>query len=348
MALECPPPMLAFTVVNAALIAAALILFAALAYMLVIELFYAGQVARMFSQAPVFRPLRAEPDPGGEDVRFRTPDGLELAGTYYPALTERRRGVVVFCHEFLGDRHGAYEYAGGLREEGFDLFAYDCRNHGDSQEEPGYEIIHWVSDREVTDLRAALAYLRTRADADPAGVALFGVSRGGGTALCVAGEEPSVWAVVTDGAFPTATTMLHNIRRRAVILIREVTARLMPEIAYRYVGWSARRRMARTLRREFPSIESAARRIPPRPWLAIHGAADGYIEPAILEELVRSSGGAASTTVWLVPGAKHNQCREVAPQEYRSRVAQFLIAAAPRAAALESAKAPEGVVAGNG
>ena len=43
--------------------------------------------------------------------------------------------------------------------------------------------MHWASDREVRDLRAALAYLRTRPDRDPAGFGLFGVSRGGTTAL---------------------------------------------------------------------------------------------------------------------------------------------------------------------
>jgi pimeloyl-ACP methyl ester carboxylesterase len=322
--------MLAQTVAGAMVLLLVLVIVVVAVYVGLIEWRYSAEVARMLRQAPVFRPLRGEPDPGGEEVRFRTEDGLQLAGTYYRALTDRRRGVVVFCHEFLGDRHGAYEYVGALREEGFDLFAYDSRNHGDSDAEPGYEVIHWVSDREVRDLRAALAYLRSRPDRDPAGVALFGVSRGGGTALCVAGEDPTVWAVVTDGAFPTAITMLHHIRRRAVILIHEVTARLMPRVAFEYVVWSVRRRLERQLGRRFPSIERAVKRIPPRPWLAIHGGSDGYIEPGVLEELVRAADGAGSVTVWLVAGAKHNQCREVAGEEYRRRVAEFLRSAAPR------------------
>ncbi len=43
--------------------------------------------------------------------------------------------------------------------------------------------MQWTTDHEVRDLRAALAYLRTRPDHDPAGFGLFGVSRGGTTAL---------------------------------------------------------------------------------------------------------------------------------------------------------------------
>lgn len=294
------------------------------------EVAYTGRVARMFASAPVFQPLRIEPDPGGEDVRFETSDGLTLVGTYYRASTPARAGVVVFCHEFLGDRHSAYEYVGGLREYGFDLFSFDCRNHGDSQHEPGYEIIQWVSDRELIDLRAALDYLKTRPDADPAGVALVGVSRGGGTALCLAGQDPSVWAVVTDGAFPTSNTMLHYVRRWACILVSPLAMRLLPDFVYRFVTWSARRRLGKRLNRTFPPIEKLTARIPPRPWLAIHGEADKYIEAVVLEELVRKAGASATTQVWIVPEAKHNRCRETEPEEYLRRLASFLTAAAPR------------------
>ena len=55
-----------------------------------------------------------------------------------------------------------------LRSLGFDLFSFDFRNHGESAAEAGLIQLQWLSDRELTDLRAALAYLRTRPDADPA------------------------------------------------------------------------------------------------------------------------------------------------------------------------------------
>ncbi len=339
MALELISPMILIAMGGPWVLLAGVVALLALGvggFLLYVELSYTERVARMFSQAPVFKPLRGEPDPGGEEVRFPTSDGLELAGTYYRTSAGTRRGVLVFCHEYLGDRHSAYEYVGSLRRDGFDLFAFDCRNHGDSQGEPGYQIIQWVSDREVTDLRGALEYLRSREDADPAGVALFGVSRGGGTVLCVASQEPRVWAVVTDGAFPSRSTMLHYVRRWAGILVRPWLLRLMPDIALRYATWAARRRLSHDLKRRFPSIERAAGRIAPRPWLAIHGGRDAYIEPSILEELVSRAGSASTTTVWIVPKAKHNQCQATEPAEYRRRVTEFLQAAAPRRAGVET------------
>lgn len=292
---------------------------------------YVPQVTKMFTHPPMMQPLRTIPDPGGEDVRFMTADGFELAGTYYPHEAESRAGVVVFCHEFLGDRHSVYQYAGALRGHGFDLFSFDFRNHGESQSVPGYTNIQWVSDRDLIDLTAAIDYVSRRADADPAGVAVFGVSRGGGTALCVAADRPGgVWAVATDGAFPTRSTCLNYVHRWAEILVRPGLMKVMPRWIYRFAGWAARVRMACQLHRRFPRLERYVKRIPPRPWLAIHGQRDAYIPQEIVEDLVERAGASAPVELWIVPKAKHNRCREVDPDAYADRLARFFLGAAPR------------------
>ena len=82
-------------------------------------------------------------------------------------------GVVVFCHEYLSDRWSASRYADYLRDLGFDLFSFDFRSHGESESDPPYSPLQWVTDHELADLDEALAYLSSRPDADPAGVALF-------------------------------------------------------------------------------------------------------------------------------------------------------------------------------
>ena len=291
---------------------------------------YVPKVARMFQQPPIFRPQVSPPDPEGEPVRFRTTDGFELAGSYLPATTVNRAGVVVFCHEFLGDRHSAYAYIGHLRSLGFDLFSFDFRNHGESAAEAGLIQLQWLSDRELTDLRAALAYLRTRPDADPAGVGLFGVSRGGAAALFITAQEPSVWGVATDGAFPTRTTMLAYVHKWAPILVQQWSLKIMPNFVFRWVAWSARVQTEKELNRIFPRLESMIPRIPPRPWLAIHGARDSYIGPDIARDLVRCAGPKAPIDLWLVPKAKHNRCREIDPQGYERRVSEFFSAHSPR------------------
>src|SRR5262249_29869383 len=152
--------------------------------------------------------------------------------------------------------------------------------------------MHWASDREVRDLRAALAYLRTRPDRDPAGYGLFGVSRGGTTALLAAPTERDVWGVITDGAFPTIGTMLAYIHRWAELYIpNPVLRRAIPPWLYRVLARAGRRRSERARRCRFPDVEKAAARLSPRPWLMIHGERDTYINPEIVEELFERGNG---------------------------------------------------------
>lgn len=290
---------------------------------------YSRIIGRIFEDRPPFHPARGEPLEGGEEVSFPTNDGLELVGSYYQSSEPSRLGVIVFCHEFLGDRHSVRHYAAELLQLGFDLFTFDFRNHGQSASEPDTEPIQWVSDRDRRDLQAALRYLAKRPDHDPAGVALFGVSRGGGAALCVAAESPEVWAIVTDGAFPTQGTMLAYILRWAEIYVRwDWVRRRLPVWVYRYLGWMARQRSERRLRRRFANVERAVKRLGPRPWLAIHGARDAYIGPEIATKLFEKAK--SPKELWMVPRAKHNRSREVAPEAYRRKITEFFLSHAPR------------------
>jgi alpha-beta hydrolase superfamily lysophospholipase len=301
---------------------------ALVAFLIYVSIRYSPIVARIFEETPMLLPLRAQPLVG-DDVSFSTADGIRLAGTYLPAQTEARAGVIVFCHEFLSDRLSAGPYCDGLREMGFDLFTFDFRNHGDSAQEAGHQPLLWVSDRDLTDLRAALDYLRSRPDADPAGFGLVGVSRGGGAALCVAAEDPGIWGVVTDGAFPTKGTMLAYILRWAEIYVGSRTIwRRMPLWIFAFVGWISRLRLQWRLGRRFPDLERAVAQLAPRPWMAIHGEKDAYIGPEIASALFARAG--QPKELWIVAGAKHNRCREIEPAAYRHRLEEFFRNYAPR------------------
>jgi len=290
---------------------------------------YAPIIARIFEERPLFLPLRVAPEPNGEDVRFTTADGLTLGGTYYDARTPERLGVIVFCHEYLSDRWSFQPYADHLRDRGFDVFTFDCRNHGDSGSDPSYHPLQWVTDHEVRDLQAALAYLRTRPGHDAAGVGLFGISRGGGTALVTAADEPGVWGVVSDGAFPTRGTMLAYILRWAEIYVGiPYLWKKMPLWIFQFLAWAGRVRSEKRLGCKFPDVENAVARLAPRPWLMIHGAKDAYIGPAIARALFDEAD--EPKELWIVPGAKHNRCREMEPEAYPERVAEFFLRFAPR------------------
>ena len=308
---------------------AVLILLAIAAPMLYIVIRYSPIVARIFEEKPLFLPLRVARVDDGEDFRFPTTGGLTLAGTYLKARTSSRSGVLVFCHEYLSNRWSVLPYLDHLRDHGFDLLTFDYRNHGESDHDPKYSPLQWVTNHELADLKAAIDYLKARPDADPAGYGLFGVSRGGGTAICGASSDRGAWGVITDGAFPTRGTMVAYIHRWAEIYIQMPWVwKIMPNLAFEYLGWTGRVRTQFRLGCRYSNIEQAVKRLAPRPWLAIHGQKDAYIGIGIAEKLFQLGG--EPKELWVVPQAKHNRCREKDPVGYADRVLAFFDRYAPR------------------
>ena len=102
------------------------------------------------------------PRDDGEEVRFRRRTASSWRAPTCATRSKSRSGVLVFCHEFLSDRWSYRPYADALRDLGFDIFTFDFRNHGASASDPVYQPLQWVTDHEVRDLEAALAYLRSR------------------------------------------------------------------------------------------------------------------------------------------------------------------------------------------
>jgi pimeloyl-ACP methyl ester carboxylesterase len=295
---------------------------------------YLRHMVRIFQEKPLFIIPRGQPVPGAEDVTVRSGDGLNLRGCYLKGEGPRR-GVILFGLEFGSNRWACVPYCEHLLRQGYDVFALEPRNQGDSDRLPGYEPLQWVTEYEIRDTQAALAYLKGRSDADPRGVGLFGISKGGGAGLFAAARDPYVRCSVTDGIFATYTTLVPYLRYWFRIYnTHYVRQAMFPSWYYGYIGliglgWIEAERHCR-----FPHLEPVLRRLG-RPLLMIHGAADTYIKP----EMARSLFDLATPPkeLWLVPEAKHNQAFHLAGDEYRRRTLEFF----------DRHLAPAGAAAGN-
>jgi fermentation-respiration switch protein FrsA (DUF1100 family) len=180
----------------------------------------------------------------------------------------------------------------------------------------------WVTNLEVRDFQAAVDYLHGRADADPRGVGVFGVSRGGGAALLVAAKSPVVRCVITDGAFGTRTTMIPYMRKWVdLYCTRWRLQRWLPNWVYGLVAHVCLWFLSRRRHCKFPSLQRAVAKLAPRPFLMIHGAGDTYIKPEMARRLFEVAPGPKE--FWLVDHAKHNQAIQIAGDEYRQRVSAF-------------------------
>jgi pimeloyl-ACP methyl ester carboxylesterase len=283
---------------------------------------YLDNVQRIFLEKPLFIIPRGQPQPDAEEVTLRSADGLTLRGCYLHHTAARRRGVILFGLEFGSNRWACGPAVDYLRAAGYDVFTWEPRNQGDSDTQEGFEPLQWVTDREAADCQIALEYLKKRPDADPRGVGLYGFSKGANAGLVVAAHDPFVCCAVTDGAFGHYSVMVPYMR--VWFSIYNPHRPLHGLIGAWYFGLIARAAV-RVLERQrgvrFPHIETAIRRLAPRPFLMIHGGADTYIKPVMARALFGYAH--RPKDLWVVPDAKHNQAVAVAGDEYRRRVLEF-------------------------
>jgi pimeloyl-ACP methyl ester carboxylesterase len=303
-------------------VAASVILAAGLAFYWYLMRYYADYLVRIFQEKPLFIIPRGKPIPEAEEVQFATADGLTLRGCYLKTRRAGRRGVILFGLEYGSTRWSCVPYCEHLREAGYDIFTFEPRSQGESEQQSGYEPLQWVTEYEVKDFQAALEYLKYRADADPKGIGFFGISKGGGAGLMAAADDPYVRCFVTDGIFATYTTMVPYMRKWiAIYSTRYWLQWAVPNWFYGLCGRQALKRVVAIRKCSFPDLEKSMRKLAPRPLLMIHGGGDTYIKPEMAQALFKLAR--EPKEFWLVDGAKHNQALHVAGDEYRRRTLEF-------------------------
>jgi len=263
----------------------------------------------------------------GESVSFRAIDGHRLEGVIVPRLDQDREpaGMVVFAHEFGSDRTSCIRYCRSLLEVGYDVFAFDFRNHGASDVESGYRPRQWPSDRERADMLGAVAFITLYLEQNgrSSDVAVFGVSRGAGSAILATVGIDNVKAVITDGAYSSDTILEYLMRRFATVFARiRVVAENHPPVFWRFLRWLLFCEFTRRFGCRFPSVRKAMVRLGDKPVLLIHGEKDSYIPPAQSQALYDLAKGPRS--IWIAPGAKHNLSVVLHPRAYGQRIVRFL------------------------
>lgn len=236
----------------------------------------------------------------GETVTIPSGDH-QLKAWFVPAERETDLAVALF-HGHSSARSQLLPYARFLRRD-YHCLLVDFRACGES-EGPCSS----MGVLEADDVRAAVRYLKDRGCARVGG---WGMSMGGAALLRAAADTPAIEAVVTEGTFDR---------------VRHVAAKRLKDRGYplpRLLAGAIVEAVSRELGVALEADEPAEviGRISPRPVLVIHGSEDATSEVANGHRLYRAGG--YPKELFVVQGAGHTRCYQVAPGEYERRVLAF-------------------------
>lgn len=148
-------------------------------------------------------PASANATAGGQvrltihSVRFRTTDGIELSGWFFPAPGPPPRVTVLVFNGNAGNRAYRVPLAEALRQHGMQVLLTDYRGYGGN---PGVPTERGLA----ADSRAARAYLASRPDVDASRIVYFGESLGSAVAVDLAAEHPPA-ALILRSPFTSLT-----------------------------------------------------------------------------------------------------------------------------------------------
>jgi uncharacterized protein len=121
------------------------------------------------------------------EISFKGPDGLQLAGWYAPS---RNRAAIVLVHGTNADRSSMLEETRILSEAGFGALALDLPGQGAS----AGNTLWGVHERQ--SISAAVDWLSSQPDVDPARIGALGASLGGYIVIQAASSDARIRAVV--------------------------------------------------------------------------------------------------------------------------------------------------------
>jgi uncharacterized protein len=229
-----------------------------------------------------------------EEVAFTTSDGLRLQGWYVPS----KNGAAVIS--FPG-RKGPQKPARLLARHDYGVLLFDRRGEGESEGDPN--TLGWAGNR---DVKAAIAFLRTRPDVDRDRVGGLGLSVGGEVLLQTAAETDELKAAVSEGAGMRSV-------REAVHLDGTDKFVATPVFAIVTAGTAV---FANDLPpRDLLDLSSEIT----QPVLFIH-ATPGQGGETLTEKYYEAAKGPKE--YWAAPGG-HTGAIDAAPQEYERRVVGF-------------------------
>lgn len=281
-----------------------------------------------FAAWRIYHPRRRRPRQRPEDlgltaerVTVRGAGDLALSAWFLPAAGARDTVVVV--HGISRNRDSVLPHARMIHDAGYNVFAFDMRNHGESGTDRS---VRNHAARYTLDFLRVVAYLRERADLAGGQLAFLCFSFSTWTAMNMARFESShVRAVVCDSGpaldIPAAFDRLIDARRELLppVFRGPLLYRVAKAVFVGLANWFL------TPTAWPPEISDRRVRLS-----FIAAGADPVIPPS---EVQHFADRFPWSSLWIATGAAHMQPFHAHPEEYTRRVRALLEDAFERSAA---------------
>lgn len=223
--------------------------------------------------------------PAHEELTTASSDGVTLYWEFVPGLEGH---TLIYCHGQGGDIADAWPRLQLLVPLGYNLVLWDYRGFGRSTGTPSESGIH-------DDEEALWNAVVTHAGVDDKKLIYYGRSFGGAPCIDLATRHPPS-ALIEESTFSSVDALVHD--------------GAYADLPRSYVAddsWNSLAKM--------PSLGAV-------PLLALHGAADDYVQPKYSVELTSAHPG--RTELVLVPGADHSNVPDKMGDSYLPTISAFV------------------------
>jgi pimeloyl-ACP methyl ester carboxylesterase len=224
---------------------------------------------------------------GFEEIHIPSVKDSQLFGWWIP--TSPDAPTLILLHGWGRNLSRMMPYIQKLHPLGYNLLAFDARNHGSSSPEK-----HLTVGTFSEDILAVVDFLGISDLTSSDSIGVLGLSSGGGAAINAAGWDARIKSVVTVGA----------ISHPVAVMNYEFQKRHIPNFIVGAILWYMRLRFRLDFDKIAPVKNIAQANAA---FLLIHGDEDETVPLAQGQALVKA-GNPTQTRLWVVPGKGHSNC----------------------------------------
>ncbi|MBA4385000.1 MAG: hypothetical protein C0410_09705 [Anaerolinea sp.] len=267
-------------------------------FVIMLDLF----IARMYhNRIESHRVTPTKYDISYDDVNIPFSKGVRLNGWWIPG--SQKAPTIILVHGWGRNLSRMLQYISFLHPLGYNLLAFDARNHGSSSPEK-----HPTVGTFSEDTLAAINYVTQSGLVSSSEFGIIGLSIGGGAAINAASSNHHVKSVITVGA------LSHPVEVMNLEFQKRKISRVIPTFLFRYIKF----RFGIDFNKIAPvnNIHKADADI-----LLVHGDKDVTV-PLTQGQALEKSSNSEKTHLWVVPDRGHSDCES--HPEFWERVGIFL------------------------